>query len=170
MLQVQGRTYTEISQARVAADVSVVLDSKCGARALPPKHASIQESRVWSLSSLLAASRTTPLPSSEELRQLTLGNTRPALVICILNEFILKSWGRPYTANGSTVAKRESASVKREEHGDHRGSAHRFSIYAVKYGTGASVPCPILSVDVEMSIPVCEKGEFEDSGNVLKGL
>lgn len=33
------------------------------------------------------------------------------------------------------------------------------------HGTGTSVPCPILSVDVEMSIPICEKGEFEDNGN-----
>lgn len=168
MLQVQGRTYTEISKARVAADVGIALDSKCGVRALPPKHTSIQESRVWPLSSLLAAPCTTPLPFARDLRQLTLENTRPALIICILNEFILKSWGRPYTANGSTVAKHVSASVKREEHGDHRGSAHWFTIYAVKYGTGASVPCPILSVDVEMSIPLCEKGEFEDSENVLK--
>lgn len=107
-------------------------------------------------------------PHREDLRQLTLESTRPALIICIFNEFILKSWDRPYTANGSTVAKYEFASVKREEHGDHCGSAHRFSIYAVKYGTGASVPCPILSVDVEMSIPICEKAEFEGNQNVLK--
>ena len=106
-------------------------------------------------------------PHREDLRQLTLESTRPALIICILNEFILKSWDRPYTANGSTVAKYEFASVKREEHGDH-GSAHRFSICAVKYSMGQSTDCPILSVDMEMLIPICEKAEFEDNGNVLK--
>lgn len=108
-------------------------------------------------------------PHREDLRQLTLESTRPALIICIFNEFILKSWDRPYTANGSTVAKYEFASVKHEEHGDHRGSAHRLSICAVcQVRTGASVPCPILSVDMEMSIPICAKAEFEDNGNVLK--